>query len=157
MSEPRILTAAEIDEIERREQAATPGPWRWEDWETPTTNYGEFTLVAPPETRYLASLVMDSDLGNPIISDEEHSISQDDRGFIAHARTDIPALIATVRHERERAEVAERLLERILPDLESVAEQLRVDGKDEGVLVVDGVLLPHFRELLAQHPKESVT
>ena len=93
MTEPRILTAAEIDEIERLYDAATPG--RWSEF----CESGDW---------WIAQSDTDGSPGDSIA--DANDMSADDMIFVINARNEMPALITTVRHERERADEAERLL-----------------------------------------------
>ena len=96
MAEPLDL---DLDAIEARCEAATPGPWyhnhdSGEDdggaWENPTSD------------------VVDG-LGSHLIDAGELA----DAAFIAHARTDVPALVAELRvarRERDEARAMARVL-----------------------------------------------
>ena len=64
------MDAKYFNEIEAREQAATPGPWYEEGWALPDEDTGEFT-----------------ELGS----------TDPDAIFIAHARTDVPNLTVALR------------------------------------------------------------
>ncbi|MHB8406220.1 MAG: hypothetical protein ACYDCJ_12435 [Gammaproteobacteria bacterium] len=64
--------ALDLDAIEARANAATPGPWDTDEYDGGLRS----TVTA-----------------GPITSDEDYD-------FIAHARTDVPALIAEVRRLR---------------------------------------------------------
>ena len=80
---PALLTEGALNEIEKRAASATPGPWRWAH---DTTNKhvvldGGFLTSARDEA----------------VSDSQEWANGD---MIAAARTDVPALIATVRHYR---------------------------------------------------------
>lgn len=76
MSEAKILTVEEIAEIEVRANAATKGPWK------STQNY----------------LVVSSSLSSEPPCRMYNVNRRNNNEFIAHAREDIPALCATVRH-----------------------------------------------------------
>ena len=130
MTEPRILTAAEIDEIERREQAATPGEWFWNSYsrvESAPMCLRNINEVELPHEEAGSPWAEDGNYPEPWKSldkelnptvcwvppnhgDTATGRHKADAILIAHARQDIPALIATVRHDRERADEAERLL-----------------------------------------------
>ena len=97
---PEPLTDEQLDEIEARANAATPGPWHWEDWAEDDGD-NRFALVAPPETRPGGPSEWFPDLGHLLIQDEDHNISEQDRAFIAHAREDVPRLIAELRAARQ--------------------------------------------------------
>ena len=74
------MTPEELDAIEQRANAATPGPWELVDW---------FSAVEPGRT----------DLGSPI-GEVGCDLAIADAEFVAAARTDIPALIAEIRRLR---------------------------------------------------------
>ena len=97
MSEPLDLEA-----IKKRAESATPGPWEWEPpSEDPYPMYDE-SLIGP---------VLDGEkFPVQVLSGWGYDASgtncePQDREFIAHARTDVPALVAEV--ERLRAERAD--------------------------------------------------
>jgi hypothetical protein len=82
-----------LDEIERRANAATPGPWTYHDGcgyvEVPPCGAIEFKPGWERSVHFLARV------------HNNHVEGEDglgfDGAFIAHARTDVPALIARVR------------------------------------------------------------
>ncbi len=93
------MTDLDLDAIQQREQAATPGPWRvvMDDTERPTTVWRECTSPDHP---------LDEDPGRDYVHDDcrdgeihaEPFFREADAEFIAHAREDVPAL----RREVER-------------------------------------------------------
>jgi len=90
--------------IQARAEKATEGPWHWEDWSL-DDGPDKFSLVAPPHTNPGGASTMFPDLGNRLLKDENEEISEQDRDFIAHARTDIPLLLTRI------AELTEALKE----------------------------------------------
>lgn len=80
------LTPERLDEIEARCEAATPGPWR---------NRDLLGVLGRPED------------GVQICG----GCTNDNRDFIAHARQDIPALIAAVRERDARIAELEKDLD----------------------------------------------
>ena len=104
------MTGLDLDAIEARVNAATPGPWitgvRWED---------------PCDVYWVPINRPGSDPDNPHQPDRialiryetcgfqyPHYEALSDAAFIAHARTDVPALVAEVRRlraEREHMEL----------------------------------------------------
>lgn len=78
----------DLDAIEARANAATPGPWG--HYSTGSYVYATRTKVCQLEDPWIAN-------GN----------QRNDAAFIAHAREDVPALIAEVRRLREELAVAE--------------------------------------------------
>lgn len=91
------MNEAKLREIEERARAATPGPWRW--W---TSN--SFRRLSSDATG------KDGDVAHafthPVDRHPDISIREADQAFIAHARGDVPALVAEVR--RLQAEVQAR-------------------------------------------------
>ena len=78
------MTAADrLDEIQARADAATDGPWAWEP--TSPTMSGEcwnLRVAGKPGIRFSVT---------------EYQHGPDNAEFIAHARTDVPALVAALR------------------------------------------------------------
>lgn len=74
----------QLQEIRERAEQATPGPWRYQSW--------EWRIYSPPGTQlsldWLASV-------------EGSAIPDADGDFIAHAREDIPVLLAEVERLRK--------------------------------------------------------
>jgi hypothetical protein len=85
------LTPQQLDEIEQRANAATPGPWTTDGWEI----YQGGGSSAPDLMAWAGETCRADDYDG----------SRNDADFIAHARTDVPALLAEIR--RLRAEVAD--------------------------------------------------
>ena len=73
-----------LDEIQARADAATEGPWEW-------TKGAEACAVAVPENR--------DGLYGPLTWDDHNGevFRESDAQFIAHARTDVPALVKALR------------------------------------------------------------
>ena len=78
MTEPKRLNDEELREIEQRAEKATPGPWKVE-----SSTEGDWVL----------------DNRDDVIAGT--FVQEGDADFIAHAREDVPALIAEVRRLRE--------------------------------------------------------
>lgn len=107
------MTDDELEEIRKRAEAATPGPW---DYDTEHMNQvGPGTWIVFP------------------CADEDHQIAgvngmmnkTGDADFIAHARSDIPALLLLIKSMGERIDmqdVANNILSR-----EKDAEKKRAD------------------------------
>ena len=75
-----------IEQIRAREQAATPGPWEW------ATDKGApdyVQLYSTAEIDEYEADILSADGGDVLLSAA-------DADFIAHARTDIPALLAAI-------------------------------------------------------------
>ena len=93
-----------LDEIEARANAATPGPWEagCNDRHVlyVTTENEEFCQTYGPE-----------------LYDSQGFFSDDDTAFIAHARTDVPALVAALKkvlelHQETTISLGHGLLQR---------------------------------------------
>lgn len=83
------MTDQELQAIEERANAATPGPWKANE------SHYDFAVFAPHP----------SESGNTLIAQIDGGISTDserDADFIAAAREDVPALIAEVRDLRAK-------------------------------------------------------
>jgi hypothetical protein len=81
MTDQKPLTEQQLDDIETRANAATPGPWCTDSWEI----YQGTEYVAGAEW-----------IGETCRAGEMDD-SRADAEFVAHARTDVPALLAEVR------------------------------------------------------------
>jgi hypothetical protein len=79
-----------LDEIEARAAAATPGPWTTDGWEI----YQGTGAGIPDLMKWVGETCRADDYDG----------SRNDAAFIAHARTDVPAMTAEIR--RLRAQVA---------------------------------------------------
>lgn len=101
MNEP--LSDARLAEIEARANAATPGPW------SPAPYSG-----ADPHDRIVVGSNNDWLLNVGALVHEAISPKNPqeyaDAEFIAHARTDVPALVAEVRRLREREAALEKVV-----------------------------------------------
>jgi len=89
------LTDEELDEIKARCDAATPGPWVEERDED------SLQAIVSGEEDVIGAWC------DPGGGDFGPAISDEDASFIAHAREDIPALLAEVERLRKRVEWAE--------------------------------------------------
>lgn len=78
-----------LDEIEARANAATPGPWE------AGCNDRHVLYVTTENEEFCAEY-------GPELYDSQGFFSDDDTEFIAHARTDVPALVAALRAVLER-------------------------------------------------------
>jgi len=98
MTSPTPLTAAEIDAIEARAEGARPGPWSVIDTlDDYPVEYGNHWVVANPEDQEDDTFHVSLDVG-----------AEEDAQFIAHARSDVPALLATIRYLTDCLAAAER-------------------------------------------------
>jgi hypothetical protein len=98
--EMRALVSLDIDAIEERSKAATPGPWKlwdgcsWRRFGSETTGQ---TIIEPVKAR--------SD-GHPDLS-----LREEDAEFVCASRSDIPSLIAEIRKCRSKIEAAQKDVE----------------------------------------------
>lgn len=121
------MSDEELQEIRARCAAATRGPWLWrssikhpEEWTTPSGRFDvEEGAVAwsviggYPEDPSDGWTILHGEAGNGTIIPNENDLA-----FVAHAREDVPALLAEV--ERLRTE----LRAKILAELASEAQEL---------------------------------
>lgn len=104
------MTHDELQAIKARAEVATPGPW--------TTGAGKIRdgetreLVIAPNDDVIVAIAYGG-FGNPV------DRTSQDRKFIAHARTDVPALVAEVERLRGLLNIAENAIDRFM----------RYDGK----------------------------
>lgn len=104
------MTRPDIAAIRARADAATGGPWLWEDWDQ-DDGPNEFALTAPPET-WVSEFGdrLFPNLRNRIITEDDHEITLADREFIAAARADVPALCDYIKQvEAERDALQARI------------------------------------------------
>jgi hypothetical protein len=98
------MTEEQLKEIEDRANAATPGPW---------VQHGRYV-----RKNHVREIVIQ---GSFLKKDGVNSLPVIDAEFIAHARTDIPALIAEVREQKEQIKTLVEALEWIASDEYKVA------------------------------------
>lgn len=87
------MTELDLEAIKARCEAATPGPWHHRS--TPNS------FVTDPD-KY--SIVVDAGIYEDLSREQQELIARNNRIFSAHARDDVPALVAEV--ERLRAALA---------------------------------------------------
>lgn len=103
------MRESELAAIEARAQAAAPGPWAW------ARDYGmsdgrHWCLEQPGNREYTASWALVLMSTQPTGIDEQPFDQHPDLQFVAHARADIPALVAEVRRLRELLQRADGLI-----------------------------------------------
>jgi hypothetical protein len=87
------MTEDELREIEARASAATPGPWRkTQDGKTWLYVKSEASVTSITHIEYW----FEGPEGQPTREGDERNFA-----FIAHAREDVPALIAEIRRMRQ--------------------------------------------------------
>lgn len=95
------MTNEELDAIEARANAATAGPWGWQDFGGGcylTGQYGPrpiiLSVIDEGSKHVIANLEPDHLLA-PLVPEHPDSV------FIENARDDVPALVAEIRRLRE--------------------------------------------------------
>jgi len=101
----------DLDPIRQREQAATEGPWGWFDGSDYTDVVADYQSTGPGSyqcRQQVARVEADWYFDNPQHEDQDEDDASEqacaDADFIAHARQDVPALLAEI--ERLRAQLA---------------------------------------------------
>jgi hypothetical protein len=122
-------TNLDLDDIEARAAAATDGPWGFYDGETYADVAADLEMTSRSSYTYrqkVARLEDDDFWDDPAHQDADDEQATEalsaNAAFIAHARTDVPALIAEIR--RLRARVTE------LEDDASLLTALQAAGVD---------------------------
>ena len=95
------MTEDELAAAEARAAAATPGPW--ERCDAGTWQHGRYRRTEVFVRRPDDDVAIASDILDP----ESDEVSDANADFIAHARTDVPALVAEVRRLRAVVDEAE--------------------------------------------------
>lgn len=96
------MTDERLAEIEAREKVATHGPWNYSG--VPYNLYEDPTIFGPND-EYIAQTVYDMQSGS-----QNHNIDEDTI-FIAHARQDVPDLIAEVRRLQDELRLEKSITE----------------------------------------------
>ena len=116
------MTPEELDAIEARAKAATPGPWRVKEHALDLTDAGLAHSMPPTSNREVRTSWVHGQAKDtfpitpvwvsPFYSPSAHvRMSAHDATFVATARTDVPALVAEVRRLRSLGSVSETLAE----------------------------------------------
>lgn len=84
-----------LDQIETRADSATDGPWEASVWDS---GHSKFEMTASVITSDVGDIIADMDALSRL-NNERHGRDDgtSDAYFIAHARTDVPALVAALR------------------------------------------------------------
>lgn len=99
-----MLTETDLAEIERRANAATPGPWAvWDgcSWRRIGSEATQKTVIEPIRHHRDSQPDLESESGQ----------RDENLEFAAHSRTDVPALLATIRELQAESDDAHKLLE----------------------------------------------
>ncbi|HET9554364.1 MAG TPA: hypothetical protein VFP50_15485 [Anaeromyxobacteraceae bacterium] len=114
------LTPAELEAMEARERTATPGPW--------TGDTGKH----PPYPQVVRAPVAVNAMTDVVATVTRY---QGDQAFIAHARADVPALLAEVRASWAERDAARQQVDDMLSmiarsnESHATAAQLRAEGE----------------------------
>jgi len=105
------LTQQQLDDIEARAGAATPGPWGFYDGDNYADVAADLAMTSRSSYSYrekIAQLEDENYWDDPAHEDDDESRAPEqmaaNAAFIAHAREDVPVLLAEVR--RQRADLA---------------------------------------------------
>ena len=132
------MTDLDLDAIEARADAATDGPWVVKHepaWEADNVQHPDVITVGAqmwegddePMTVCLVSTDYEDDPVDVLLDAE----------FIAHARTDVPALVAALREARAKVEAMRSWIDGAKVDL---------DGYDDARAAIDRVRALHVDE-----------
>lgn len=108
------MTPEQLAEIQKRADAATPGPWHRVG--PPWNRYLPFVIAGDTDP-HVGRFVCDLD-SDPADEPDEPGNEVADAEFIAHAREDVPALVAEVKRltaerDADRAEIVQLCQERL--------------------------------------------
>ena len=108
------MSELDLDAIRARCDAATRGPWKYDE--------AGYVDVGLPRSRSIA------------VGVEIGATAKSDGGFIAHARADVPALLAHIEELAERTLTAEERLEQRTRERDEARAQLAATdtGADTG-------------------------
>jgi hypothetical protein len=109
----------DLDAIEARAEAATPGPWTTDGWEI----YQGTGDGAPDLMRWVGETCRADDYDG----------SRADAAFIAHAREDVPAMAAEIR--RLRAELAEARTKTMVTEADEIVAHCPDHGSRDTVWI----------------------
>ena len=108
------MTDLDLAAIQARADAATEGPWEAEIGESIEVNAGTAKTVwdetgrfgKPARSWRFTDRILEVECEDSDLPDDDYAIVAANATFIAHARTDIPALIAEVKALRTQHESA---------------------------------------------------
>ena len=87
----------DLDAIKARAEAATPGPWEARVWHGEGMPYESWCVQKVSERGIRQDWIV-------------HKIHRDEAKFIAHAREDVPTLVAEVKQLRNEVELLRNVL-----------------------------------------------
>ncbi|MCX5253572.1 hypothetical protein OOK27_05215 [Streptomyces canus] len=121
----------DLDEIAARAEAATRGPWGFYDGDNYAEVAADMQVTSPGSCNYRERVARLED--EDYWDDQEHDGDDEERApeqmaanaaFIAHAREDVPALLAEVRRLRATNEQLDRALSETIDDRDQAHETL---------------------------------
>ena len=112
------MSEDELSAIEERAERATPGPWHAHR-DADSIGLGPIVFVHIPRA--------DKDRSYALTNGERENSNRD---FIAHARTDVPALVAEVRRLRGAMEKVREFADASSPDINYIWVALEMAGMD---------------------------
>jgi hypothetical protein len=130
------MTNEELNAIEARAKAATEGPWR-----TRPTEHGDCAGIWHGDWEHDSIVQTDSGVYPPMMPDAE---------FIAHARSDVPALVEEVRRLRALAAESIPLLEYAEGRWQRIKVPGKGDGADEAELTTNISLVLAYLDRMVQ-------
>jgi len=114
------MTISEVEAIEARAEAATPGPWAWEQYGE-KVNAFSVGVACDEDGNLINGRISEGDIiadtiiyRSEIGSHEAAVVNYGDPDFIAHARTDVPALCATAKAAIKDRDELVKALEEVL-------------------------------------------
>ncbi|HEY6115778.1 MAG TPA: hypothetical protein VI172_07445 [Candidatus Dormibacteraeota bacterium] len=116
---PTPLTSQQLDEIEARANAATKGPWGFYDGDNYADVAADMQVTSPGSYNYREKVARLED--ENYWDDQAHEDDDEDcaseqmaanAAFIAHAREDVPVLLAEVRRLTDRVAELEEQMDR---------------------------------------------
>ncbi|ANA85295.1 hypothetical protein BH769_gp92 [Gordonia phage BritBrat] len=99
------MSELDLDAIEARAKAATPGPWEFHDEDSPRNPWVTRKIVRDNEP-YHELNILKVRMARHARNECCWPPTSTDAEFIAHARTDVPALVSRVRELEDAIEQA---------------------------------------------------
>ncbi|AYV74270.1 hypothetical protein M1D49_07850 [Bacillus sp. PK3-056] len=122
-----MLTTEQLNAIKERAEKATAGPWEVRKWSVPTNDQFFVRQSGESETKEIATAWQGVRYPRmPEICGEE---AKSNAIFIAHSRTDIPALIAEVERLQKENAFRQKLVAILSRDIRN-GELLRGGAND---------------------------
>jgi hypothetical protein len=117
------VTEDELKQIEARCNAATPGPWRVDNWRD-------------RELRFIPNDYDEDEtnvqVGGPFGTSENPSQADKDAEFVAHSRTDIPAMASALREAWAENEKLRKIVKMCGPEVPASTCGLLICARQKG-------------------------